>query len=120
VVPQYTAAFPDARHDITDVNKHVAAPDEINATGSDRELLDIALDELDSWAAVLIQERTPKRWQDYINSYCTTIEAFTELNTVVAPAASDVRNYGIPAEPRFSGDIEEESPGTRCETSVQK
>jgi hypothetical protein len=102
------------------VNQHVAAPDEINAARSDRELLDIALDELDSWAAVLILERTSKRWQDYINSDRTAIEPFTELNTVVAPAASDVRNYGIPADPRFSGDIEEERPRTGRETSVQK
>jgi hypothetical protein len=101
------------------VNQHVTAPDEINAAGPDRELLDVALDELDSWAAILLQERTPKRLQDYVNSDGTTIEPSTELNTVVAPATSNVRDYGSPAEPRFSGDIEEESPRTRRETSVQ-
>jgi hypothetical protein len=120
VVPEYTAAFPDARHDITDVNQHVATPYEVNATGSDWELLDIALDELDSWAAVLIQERTTERRQNYINSDCTTIKSLAELNTVVTPAASDVHYYGIPAEPRSSGDIQEKSPRTRRETSVQK
>jgi hypothetical protein len=120
VVSQDTAAFPDARHDITNVNQHVPAPDEIDAAGADRELLDIALHELDLWAAILIQERTPQRRQDYVDPDGTAIEPFSEFDTVVAPAASDVRDYGIPAEPRLIGDIEEESPGTRRETSVQE
>jgi hypothetical protein len=91
------------------VNQHVTAPNEINAGGLEREALNIALDEFDSWTAVSLQG-APKLREDYVNTKCPTIEPFHNLNAVVAAAASHVCHYRSRAQPGFTGDIEQKGP----------